>query len=297
MLAENYQLFSDESGYCANDRFGTIAIVSGEKTNCKTLNSELQGILDKYGKGELKFVSIGSSISTKDAAKDFYRIGLEYCSQGKIKIHVIVWDKHDKRHDIRGRDDIENMIRMYYHIIKKATSDWKGIKNWEFFPDEFIAINWGYDVVKYLQMTNLDKKKNSNSNTLFGVIYNLRFPEFKKCRGLESHKFPIIQLADLIAGVTRLSYESGEKYRIWLSNDNNRNSLFPDELPCNISKKMNNKFEIMRFFYEECSKLKLGVSFNTNKYFKTFSSKTGILIWPYKPQGDYDKAPTRKSSL
>ncbi|HOA81334.1 MAG TPA: DUF3800 domain-containing protein [Defluviitaleaceae bacterium] len=294
MSNENYQLFSDESGYGSEHRFGTIAIVSGKKSNCRTLNSELQRCLDKNKKEELKFSNLSGTSSTKKAIKDFYRLGLEYCSQGKIKIHVIVWDKHDKRHDILGRDDIENMKRMYYHIIKRAMSDWSSVESWEFFPDEFSAINWKNDIVKYLERTNLDKKKNVNPDTLFGVIYNFRFPEFEKCLELESHKYPIVQFADLIAGVTCLSYKSGEKFNIWLSNENNKNSLFPEPIPCDVSKKEEHKFEIMKFFHETCSQFKLGVNFSKDKCFKTFNSKTGISIWLYEPQGDYDKAPTKK---
>lgn len=49
----------------------------------------------------------------------------------------------------------------------------------------------------------------------------------------------------------------------------------------------------MKFFHETCSQFKLGVNFSKDKCFKTFNSKTGISIWLYEPQGDYDKAPTK----
>jgi hypothetical protein len=50
----------------------------------------------------------------------------------------------------------------------------------------------------------------------------------------------------------------------------------------------------MKYFKDVSSKYGLGVNFSLNKYFTTFSKKYGLVIWFYKPQGDYDKAPVRK---
>lgn len=291
MEVENHLIFSDESGYCGNHRHGAIAVISGSKSNTRELNSELQAVLDKYDKIELKFAHVKGHSSSMQAVKEFITLGLKYCCEKKIKIHVIVWDTRDSRHQVFGRSNIENLKRMYYHILKRTKSDWNSIENWEFYPDEFSAIDWKKDVVYFIERTNLDKKLNIKQNTLFGILLNFRFPLVHKHGELESAKYPILQLSDLFAGLNRLSHEFGETFNQWLSNELNRNSLFPELVPCNATKNMICKFQIMKHFKDTCSKYKLGVNFSNNKYFTTFSSKNGIVIWLYQPQGEYDKAP------
>ena len=293
-MSENHLIFSDESGYNGNHRYGAIAIVSGSKSDTKSLNEELSLILQKYSKTELKFAKAKGHSSTLSVIKEFVSLGLQYCSIGKIKIHVIVWDKKDSRHQVQGCNDIENLKRMYYHILKKTKTDWHSIIDWEFYPDEFSGINWRNDIVKYIEHTNLDKQKHTNQSALFELFSNFRFPMVHKQGELQSEKYPILQLADLFVGIVRLSYECGEKYNIWLSNELQRNTLFPDLLKCNSSKNEKSKFKILQHFKDTSSKYKLGVNFSKNQYFTTFSSKHGILIWLYKPQGEYDKAPRKK---
>ncbi len=293
MSNESHLIFSDESGYIGNSRFGAIGVVSGSKINAKTLNEKLKSILDKYSKIELKFAKVKGHSSTLNAVKSFVSLGLKFCMQKKIKIHVIIWDKQDQRHNVKNRDDIENMKRMYYHILKRTKSDWYGIDNWDFYPDEFSAIDWKNDVVKYIERTNLDKKYNTNQETLFGVIYKFRFPFIKEQCELDSSKYPILQLTDIFTGIVRLSYELGEKYFKWLSDEKGQNGLFAMPKQCQASKNEICKFGILKHFKDECSKYKLGVNFSQNNYFKTFNNKKGIVLWLYKPQGDYDKAPVK----
>jgi hypothetical protein len=294
MNKETHLIFSDESGYCGRHRYGAIGAISGSKSNTKNLNTVLQSVLNKYSKSELKFSEVTGHSSTMKAAKEFINLGMQYCHEGRIKIHIIVWDTKDSRHQIQGRNDIENMKRMYYHILKRTKSNWKGVKNWEFYPDEFSAIDWQNDLVQYLEKTNLDKSKNTNEETLFSILSNFRFPFVRKQGELQSEQYPILQLSDLFVGLVRLSYECGNKYSVWLSNEENKASLFPQLISCNASKNEKYKFQIMKHFKDTCSRYKLGVNFSRNRYFITFHDRNGIVIWFYKPQGEYDKAPTIK---
>jgi len=290
-MSENYLLFSDESGYNGKHRFRSIAIISGPKSILKKLNEELQTILTKYRCSEIKFSKITGHINTKIIAVEFLHLALSYCNLLKIKVHVITWDIKDSRHKIKGRKDIENLKRMYYHILKRAQNNWGEIINWEFYPDEFSAINWQSEVIPYLSNTNLEKKDNDD-NTLFAILKNTRFPLIYKHNELESDNYPILQLADLFAGMIRYSHEHGKLFNQWLSDIESEDTLFPIKKSCNASKNAKHKFYVMKDFKETCKKYKLGVNFSENKYFTTFSNKNGIILWLYKPQGEYDKAPT-----
>ena len=176
MDKENFQIFSDESGYCGKDRFGSIAVISGSKSITTTLDDELKAILHKYNKNEIKFSEIGGNSELMNATKECLSLGIEYCKHGKIKIYVLVWDKHDSRHATQGRDDIENLKYMYYKILKETKSDWIGVENWEFFPDELTSVNWGKEIVPFIERTNLDKKRNNDEETLFGVLKKFSIP-------------------------------------------------------------------------------------------------------------------------
>ena len=131
-MLESHVIYSDESGYNGNSRYGAIAVISGSKSETELFNGELQSILEIYGKRELKFAEVKGHRPTMQAVKEFVSLGLKYCCTKKIKVHVIIWDTKDKRHDVKGRDDIENMKRMYYHILKRTKTEWANIEDWEF---------------------------------------------------------------------------------------------------------------------------------------------------------------------
>lgn len=257
------------------------------------LNAELQAILHKYNKKEVKFASIGGNSEFMNATKECLASGIDHCKHGKIKIYVLVWDKHDSRHDIQGRDDIENLKYMYYKILKETKSDWIGVENWEFFPDELTSVDWNKDVVPYIERTNLDKKRNNDEMTLFGVLKNFRFPAVRKCSELESCEYPILQLTDLFAGLTRQSFEKSEKFCSWYYDKINGNSLFNEPIP--LSKSEIAKFEAMYHFKKLCDHYSMGLNLSEDKHFKVFNKQCGLWIWFYEPQGDYDKAPTKNS--
>ena len=51
----------------------------------------------------------------------------------------------------------------------------------------------------------------------------------------------------------------------------------------------------MHHFKKLCDHFSMGLNLSDEKHFKVFNKKCGLWIWFYKPQGDYDKAPKKKS--
>ena len=285
-------IFSDESGWDSDNRFGSLAKVSGSFDNTKQLNDVLKKILSTYNKSELKFKDIKSNNSQR-IANEFIDNAFQYLKSSRIKIHVLVWDKQDDRHNIQNWCDIENLKRMYYHNLKVLKEHWKIDTNWEFYPDEFTAIDWENDVTKYLNNRELISKENLQYN-LFNEFKNVRI-KYKKVAELESKRFPIIQLADLFAGLIRTSRAESETFYKWFSDKklNGQPILFPTELDYIVSKSLQQKFEVMYEFKTKADTFKLGISLNEKKYFKTFNHRNNIFIWHYEPQSDFDKAPTK----
>lgn len=289
----NHSIFSDESGWEKDSRFGCVAKISGTDKHTKELNNFLHEILNTHKRREIKFKSV-KGYDAKIVAFEFYKKAFEFLNESKIKIHVLVWDKHDTRHDVKGRSDIENLKRMYFHNLKVMKNHWGIDTNWSFYPDEFTAINWENDVVRYLVDMTLVQKDNSQFD-FFDEFKSIQI-KYNHVKELESDKFPIIQLADLFAGIVRESRLQSEKFMIWYNSKINKNqfSLFESEEKVCISKNLKYKFELMYEFKKLAEDNKMGISLKSEKYFKTFNNNKNIFIWHYKPQGEYDKAPQNK---
>ncbi|MBX9807013.1 MAG: DUF3800 domain-containing protein [Flavobacteriaceae bacterium] len=286
----DHLIFSDESGWEKDSRFGCLAKISGTYEHTKELNGHLQEILSSHKRNEMKFKSVKGH-DAKKVAIEFYKKGFEFLNQSKIKIHILAWDKHDNRHDIKGRSDIENLKRMYFHNLKVMKNHWKVDTNWNFYPDEFTAIDWKNDVVKYLIDMTLIQKDNLQFD-FFNEFKDIRI-KYNNVKELQSDKYPIIQLADLFAGVVRASRLESERFMIWFNSKENENQLSFFELPEEliISKNLLPKYELMYAFKKLADANKMGISLKEEKYFKTFNCKKNIFIWHYSPQGEYDKAP------
>jgi len=293
MNQNKHYIFSDESGYDGDNRFASLAKVSGTYEHSLELHNKLKDILARHTKEEIKFKDVHSH-KTKSIATEFLSTSFDFLNQSKIKIHVIVWDKLDSRHNIPNRCDIENLKRMYYHNMKALLKSWNTETSWSFYPDEFTAIDWENDIIKYIENTRLNPA-NDMQQKLFDVFRDVQFPTVKSVRELDSKDYPIIQLADLYAGLVRTSRAESDKYSLWhqLNALQCQPSLFEEDLDVDVSKTLKPKFEVMREFHEKAKKYRLGVNFSDSKYFKTFHDKSNLSIWHYEPQSEFDKAPIK----
>lgn len=288
-----HYIFSDESGWDSDNRYGSLAKISGTYLHTLELNNTLLEILNQHSKKEIKFKDIHNH-KTKQIAIEFLNTSFKFLNTSKIKIHVIVWDKHDSRHKVQNRCDVENLKRMYYHNMKSLLKSWNTETNWHFYPDEFTAIDWHNDVVKYIEKTRLNPD-NDIQQKLFEVFENVKFPRIKGVKELDSKEFPIIQLADLYAGLVRTSRMESESFSKWccLQKEKLQPSLFEENFDIEISNSLRPKFEVMHEFREKSKTYKLGVNFSKSNYFTTFHSKRNLSIWHYEPQSEYDKAPIK----
>lgn len=285
-------IFSDESGWDNDNRYASLALVSGTFDNTNELNSQLKNILKKHDKEEIRFSKIKNNNSV-NIAYSFLERGFEYLISSKIKVHILVWDKHDSRHDVIGRCDIENLKMMYYKVLLVLKRHWNVNTSWEFYPDEFTAINWSNDIVEFLRNTPLQKK--IQHPQLFEAFEQVIFPKYRIVQELVSTKYPIIQLADLYAGIIRTSRNYSEDFFKWYTfkKTTEQPTLFKVDEP-NISKSIIPKFELMYKFKNKADRFKMGVNLSDKKYFSKNHKKLNLFIWHYEPQREDDKAPTKK---
>ncbi|GAG35212.1 unnamed protein product, partial [marine sediment metagenome] len=163
-------------------------------------------------------------------------------------------------------------------------------------PDRRSKINWG-EITKYLNMTNLSRSK-LKQPTLLNLIQDHQTFQFNRVQPLDSVNEPLVQLADLFAGMARFSGEECPQCVQWLSSFGNI-----DQLKLRDNHKVSSKdkgtrikeccYQLIGELDRVCKSCRLGVSLRKKKRLWTRIHTNPINFWIYEPQGDYDKAPTR----
>lgn len=294
MEGKTFAVYSDESGIF-DHRFQTIAVVTGPEIVLTQLKSSLKDILDKYQINEVKFVEIRRSQSRKaKAARKFLQCAVkEFASQAKARIDVLIWDTQDSRHAIQGRDDIANLERMYYKVLIHTARQWNQTE-WNFHPDENSQIHWN-EIIEFLNRTRIGYSK-PNLLTLFESDDAKQLFQFGGIKQLNSLQEPLIQLADLFAGMARFTREEGEQCIQWIDSWGNKAQLqflhLLDREDETTRTKIS-RFQIVRGFNNLCKRHRMGVSLREKRCLWTPNPTNPINFWNYEPQHEYDKAPKR----
>lgn len=111
---------------------------------------------------------------------------------------------------------------------------------------------------------------------------------------------PLLQLADLFAGLSVFSRTHYDTFETWRKRQEGQISFFASdgdkELTRNqeMSRSMRERCHVLQHFDRLCKSKELGVSLRTRKGLWTPDPENPINFWPYEPQHPMDKAPTRK---
>jgi hypothetical protein len=201
--------FSDDSKH-EQGRFSSLSLVSLEMTMGKTLRSELAKLLTVSGFGsEFKWAEFSDARHRFAADK---MLNFTLGNMQHLSVDVIIWDNHDSRNAVTGRDDVENLVRMYYHLVATTLSKrWPvGSAMWRWLPDEQSSVDWS-KLQGYIRA-----KKHPQIADLFG-----QSPEFEKVNvsvtPAKSNRHVFIQLADLFAGLGAYSWGNFDKFQLWKS--------------------------------------------------------------------------------
>ena len=282
--------FSDDSKHC-DGRFNSLGLISLRKSYVKYIEDELKNIFRNSNIGsEFKWAKLRNAQYRFCAQK---MIDLVFRNEQKIRVDVIIWDLKDRRHNnVAGRDDSENLVRMYYHLISTTCSKRWPITQacWEWYPDIQSSVIW-----KTLQDC-INNKRHACVNDLFGTN-----PDFEKVnliviKPTASHKHPIIQLADLFAGIGSYSWGHFERFIIWEKYRGQQSTLFPDMNKVSFSPGECEKFETIVKLNEKCKQSKLKIAFKSTRGFKSNDICKFINFWLYQPQHILDKAPSKIST-
>ena len=286
--------FSDESNWNVG-RFRSLALVSATLGSLEELEGEIRQLLARSNVREFKWKHLGGA-KERFAAEKMCRFAVEKACRGQLRVDVLVWDIADSRHGIHGRDDIKNLQRMYYHVFRNVLrARWPNDAVWRLNPDEHAAMDW--ETVRDC-LENVSERAEVDKSLFTRGRFRLRLRrEFgiEQIRPVGSGEHPVVQLADLFAGLAAFSRAKFEEYQSWLCATSPQKTLFDDEpVSSSPSRSALGRFKVLHTFDGLCKERKLGVSLKTKSGLWTPEPRNPLNFWLYEPQHPDDKAPTRQ---
>jgi hypothetical protein len=294
MKTASHVAFSDES--CFNDRrYRSIAVVSLSRQHSLTLHHELRSLLQECGIRELRWQRVSSARERFGAIRIIDRLFQELENR-RIRIDSLIWDTHDSRHQVQGRNELGNLQRMYYHLFKDVlTRRWRDDATWALYPDEQTGLRWSS---LQTHLSNAEKSLDvSPPAPLFefeGLIISLRRQFHLRGLGpLPSHSTPFIQVADLFAGIAAFSWNCHDCYKRWESSQGPAQGVFTavTQSP-SFTKSERERCPVLNHLDNKCKARRFQIGLSSTKGLKSHRQDIPLRFWLYVPQHAADKAPT-----
>lgn len=288
--------FSDESNW-NKGRYRSLGLVTVPLDDLHELNRELNSLLEESGiQKEFKWKNLRQA-RERFAAQKMCDFTIKHAIARRLRVDVLIWDIQDSRHNIPRRDDIANLQRMYYHLFRNVLrARWPNEAVWRLHPDDHTAMNW--DTVED-HLTNVEERWEMERSLLTEGKLHIRLRrEFslEEIRPVSSQEQPLLQLADLFAGMAVFSRDQFDAYQKWLAAKEPQSQLFDDgnEAP-ETSRSESERFAVLRYFDDKCKSCKLGVSLSSKRGLWTPKPENPLNFWIYEAQHPEDKAPTKLS--
>lgn len=284
---------ADESNWNTG-RYRSICLVSMRAEYQSLLSTRVGQALAESGVKEFKWAKLRQA-RERFAAEKVCRIAVEAASEGRIRIDVMTWDTEDSRHKIQGRDDIANFHRMFHHLAKNVfRTRWGTSCIWRLNPDEHASVDWT-SVWDFLTHAGEKLEIQPRLETGGWRLSLKRDYAIEEVTEVSSTSEPLVQLADLFAGLAVFSRVDFEGYIRWEAESGSQMGLFQSEPDTPLAKSAACRYPIVKELNGLCKARKLGVSLASSKGFRTPNPNNPLNFWWYQPQTDLDKAPVRET--
>jgi hypothetical protein len=276
--------FGDESHWNVG-RFRSLGLATTRVDSLSSLNSELWCLLGESGVREFRWKRLGGA-KKRFAAEKICRYALEKACSAHLRIDVLVWDIEDSRHKVAKRDEIANLERMYFHLFRNVLrTRWPCDAVWRLHPDEHTSMDWEtvHDCLENVG-ARVEVENSLFSRGKLRIRLRREFG-IEEVRPVLSGDHPLLQVADLFAGIAVFSREKYAEYEQWcISTSPQMNLLYESNTESTASGCSKERFKILAEFDRMCKQLKLGVSLRTNQGLRTHNPENPINFWWYKPQ-------------
>jgi len=285
--------FADESHWNTG-RFRSLGMVTLSLSHLESIEGEVRRLLNESGVQEFKWRNLRGA-RERFAAEKLCAFAVDKASAGQLRVDVLVWDIEDSRHKIPKRDDTANLGRMYYHLFRSVLRKrWPDNAIWRLHPDEHTAMDWE-------TLQDFLERKSVSIETNRSLFADNRFPfrlrrkfGIEEIRPVSSGGHPLLQIADLFAGLAVFSREKYNEYKKWLQNSSGQESfLAEDDTSSNPSRSSQERFTVLKQFDEACKRRRLGVSLKSYNGLRTPDPRNPINFWMYEAQHPEDKAPQK----
>lgn len=251
-------------------RYRGIGLITLASPEAGAIIQRLTQLLNDLAIREFKWGRLRSA-KHRFAAMELLNYVIPLAVRGNLRVDVLSWDIEDSRHKVPGRDDLRNLQRMYYFLFRNVLSQrWPAKCVWQLCVDESTFAPWA-------DLNDLRVLRDWET----GQVTPMNIAQI--CE-VHSHAEPLIQIADLFAGIAVYSRSTFDKYSRWVA--------APDSgLHTGLSAADWERFEVLRHLDTLCKRHKLGVSLKQNGGLRTFNPAKPVNFWWYEPQGEFDKAP------
>lgn len=267
--------YADETHHNIGQYRG-VALITLDANRAGYVTDCLRTILFESSIEEFKWAKLKSA-RYRFAAQKIVDIVLKWLIQGFMRIDVLSWDIEDSRHKIQNRSDIRNLRRMYYFLFRNVLSRrWPEGSVWEVYPDES-----SFAAASHLGYLGKDEDWNEDARRV----------KIKRVLEVQSVQEPLVQLADMIAGMTVYSRSSFDTYKHWTEQIKITSDRQPSKAKGIFSGADLERCAVINHLYESCKTNKMGVSLTSTRGLRTRSPERRLNFWWYEPQALYDKAP------
>ena len=280
--------FSDESSWNQN-RYRSIGLVTALTGIADTAGKTVASALEESGVREFAWKDL-TTAKRRFAAEKIVDHVVELASPGQLRVDVLIWDTHDARHRIMGRDDTANLARMYYHLMANVMRDrWPRDASWTQHVDKRTDIDW--TELEQCLAGRTRKERDVSQAELYGSTY--RSPPSVEQASSSEHV--LIQVADLFAGLSAFSWNEAQSHGEWLTSQSGQLRLIPQCSDVSVSNSAYPKHEVLEHL---ASRRLPYVSLRAanGEGLRTYGPDHPINFWKYIPQGEFDKAPLRNES-
>jgi hypothetical protein len=235
--------YTDETRYNTG-RYRGLAMLSLHAEHAAALSAAVRGLLDASGVAECKWEKVRSA-RTRFAAEKLLDWAMAEAQAERLRADALTWDTDAASRAGAGVPHIANLRRMYAHLLGTILpARWPAAEGWRVFPDEQGALDW--------------------------ERLAARLPHVAAIIPCHSDAEPLIQLADLFAGLAAYSRSGYDTYERWLClPPAARASDAPHPaLPLSASDRV--RCALLDDFFTRCKLLGLGVSLRTHRGLRTY---------------------------
>jgi hypothetical protein len=257
--------FTDEAQYNFG-RYRGLAMVSGPQDEVPRLRQEAHALLEESGITEWKWEKVRTA-RARFASSKLLRWAIGAAELARLRVDTLTWDVEEDSRAGRGVPHIANLRRMYRALLEDVVPRrWGADTTWKLYPDEQSAMPWERLVSGITQVTGITS--------------------------CHSHEYPLIQLADLFAGLAVYSRGSYDTYERWLTLPPDQRLREPEECGASLSSASLHfsasdrvRCRLLDEFFTRCKQGYLGVSLRTRRGLFTADPYAPLAFRWWTPRG------------